>query len=169
MASLTDVFLALNDLERDGVVHRYAIAGAMAFLFYTEPVRTYDLDVFIFLPQQEGALVLMGPLYSELQKRGYLFDAEHVLMHDTPVQFLPAYNPLAVEAVQQAITHDYNGVQVRVISAEHLVALALQAGGTHRRIRAQALLEDDTLNAPRLKAILAAHSIEQDAIGNTDG
>ena len=42
MANLTDVFRALNDLETDGVIQRYAIAGAMAFLFYTEPVRTYD-------------------------------------------------------------------------------------------------------------------------------
>jgi len=159
MANLTDVFRALNDLETDGVIQKYAIAGAMAFLFYTEPVRTYDLDVFIFLPPQEGPLISMEPLYSELRRHGYAFDAEHVLMYQTPVQFLPAYNSLAEESVDHAIVHDYDGVEVRVISAEHLVALALQTGGRHRMIRAEALLESNILDQEKLDAILAAHNI----------
>ena len=161
MAILSAVFLELNNLEPQGVIQKYAIAGAMAFLFYTEPVRTYDLDVFIFLPPQASPLISMEPLYSELRRRGYAFDAEHVLMFETPVQLLPAYNDLAIEAVDQAVTHDYDGVPVKVISAEHLVALALQTGGKHRRIRAEALLEDDVLDVERLNSILAVHGIER--------
>lgn len=34
----------INDLEREGLVGRHAIGGAMALLFHDEPVLTYDLD-----------------------------------------------------------------------------------------------------------------------------
>jgi len=33
-----------------GIVLDYAIGGATAVLFYAEPTRTYDLDVFAILP-----------------------------------------------------------------------------------------------------------------------
>ena len=56
-------------------------------------------------------------------------ESEHVLIHDVPVQFLPAHNALAEGAVATAVVHDYEGVQVRVIDPEHLIAMALQAGG----------------------------------------
>jgi hypothetical protein len=38
------------------VVVDYAIGGATAVLFYAEPTRTYDVDVFVTLPE--------GPLRS---------------------------------------------------------------------------------------------------------
>ena len=53
----------LNDLERAGVVSRYAIGGAMGATFYVEPVLTFDLDVFVVLPQTAGGLLTLTPLY----------------------------------------------------------------------------------------------------------
>ncbi len=53
----------LNDLERAGVVSRYAIGGAMGATFYIEPVLTFDLDVFIVLPGMSGGLQTLSPLY----------------------------------------------------------------------------------------------------------
>src|SRR5512139_2258433 len=44
----------LNGLERDGVILRYAIGGAMAATFYAEPVLTFDLDIFVLLPRTAG-------------------------------------------------------------------------------------------------------------------
>lgn len=159
MTTLSQTFRVLNELQVDGVIEQYAVAGAMAFLFYTEPATTYDLDVFVFLPPQTGLIFSMDPLYGELRKRGYSFDAEHVMIYETPVQFLPAYNALAVEAVEQAVVHDYNGTPVRVISSEHLIALAYQTGGGHRIARASSLLAMGTIDAGRLDAILSAHGI----------
>ncbi len=37
----------VNSLERDGIIGRYAIGGAMAAVFYAEPVSTFDVDIFI--------------------------------------------------------------------------------------------------------------------------
>ena len=45
----------LNALERGGVLRRYAIGGAMAATFYAEPVLTFDLDIFVLLPQAQAA------------------------------------------------------------------------------------------------------------------
>ena len=89
MAALTDVFRTLNELKSEEILYEYAITGAMAVLFYTEPARTYDLNAFVFLPPQTSTLFSMAPLYKDLRDRGYTFDAEHVMIHDTPVQFYP--------------------------------------------------------------------------------
>ena len=51
MSSLADVFRELNTLKDTGVVRDYAIGGATAVLFYAEPARTYDVDVFV-LPRR---------------------------------------------------------------------------------------------------------------------
>ena len=43
---IQDVLSMLNQMERDGVIGRYAIGGAVAATFYLEPVSTLDVDVF---------------------------------------------------------------------------------------------------------------------------
>ena len=47
-----------------------------------------------------------------------------------------------------------------VVDSEHLVALALQAGGPRRRERAWQLLQAGVVDRERLRAILQAHHIE---------
>lgn len=81
------------------------------------------------------------------------------MIHGVPVQLIPAYNDLVVDAVQNARLHDYEGVGVRVVDPDHLVALALQAGGGRRRERAGQLLQSGTVARKRLRAILTKHSI----------
>jgi hypothetical protein len=49
MSTLADVFRELNTLKADDLVRDYAIGGATAALFYAEPARTYDIDVFVVL------------------------------------------------------------------------------------------------------------------------
>ena len=41
----------LNELERDGVLSRYAIGDAMGATFYIEPLLTFDLDIIMLLPE----------------------------------------------------------------------------------------------------------------------
>ena len=48
--SLAGVFRTLNGMRERRVVADYAIGGATAVLFYAEPTRTYDLDVFVLPP-----------------------------------------------------------------------------------------------------------------------
>ena len=65
MTSIGDVFNQLNLAKSSGVVVDYAVGGAMAVLFYAEPARTYDLDVFVLLEEQaEGSLALLAGIYA---------------------------------------------------------------------------------------------------------
>src|SRR5207247_6837240 len=118
----------LNDLERAGCVSRYAIGGAMGAMFYVEPVLTFDLDVFVVLPQAGGGLLTLAPLYEALRARGYHEEKECVNIEGVPVQFLPAYNALLEEALAEARETRYEATPTRVLRAEHLLAIALQTG-----------------------------------------
>ena len=89
----------LDALERDGIISRYAIGGAMAATFYAEPILTLDLDIFVVLPETAGGLLTLTPLYNDLRRRGYPEEGECVLIEGIPVQFLPAYNALLEEAL----------------------------------------------------------------------
>lgn len=159
MASLADVFREVEHMRRDGVLDGYALGGATAVLFYTEPTRTYDVDVFVLLPPGTPPLAPLGKVYEWAAARGFAASGEHMMIHDVPVQFLPAHNRLAEEAIREARTLDYEGASVRVIAPEHLVALALQAGGARRRERAWQLLGSSQVDRERVRSILADHGI----------
>ncbi len=70
----------LNELELGGVIDRYAIGGAMGATFYVEPLLTFDLDVFVILPQSVGGLLSLAPLYEALHARGYPEEGECVFI-----------------------------------------------------------------------------------------
>ena len=159
MSSLGDVFRILNRMQDEGLVARYAIGGATAVLFYAEPTRTYDLDVFVTLEAVgNDVLAPLSRVYEWAREQGFGLQAEHLLIEGVPVQLLPAYNALVEAALSTARVHNYGGVPVRVVNPEHLVALALQAGGARRRERAWQLLETGVDRA-RLRRILTTHAI----------
>ena len=151
---------ALNTLEREGVLKRYAIGGAMGALFYVEPFTTFDLDVFVLVPQPEGAvLYTLDPLYRRLEAMGFHAEKECVIIDQVPVQFLPAYNPLLEEALQDAVDVVYEDVPTRVLSAEHLVAVSVQTGRAKDRMRIPMFQEANVLNIDKLQAILHRHGL----------
>ena len=52
--SFEQTLRVLTEMKSEGVLSDYAVAGAMAMLFWTEPIPTYDLDVLVFLPPACG-------------------------------------------------------------------------------------------------------------------
>lgn len=149
----------LNSLRRDGVLDEYAIGGAIALLFYTEPVTTYDLDVFCLLPEREGSLATLAPIYDHLRRHGYAADREHVVIEGIPVQFIPAYNELVREAVEQAVERPFKNVPVRVLRLEHLLAIMVQTGRAKDRARASQVMEETKPDEAMLSATLARHGL----------
>lgn len=162
MPSFADALRVLNDMKGSGVVEEYAVAGAMAMVFWAEPIPTYDLDVLVFLPGDESTIVNLSPLYDWAAERGYPAQAEHVMIAGVPVQFLPAHNSLAEEAVDRAVTLEYEGVPVRVVRPEYLVALYLEPGARtlKRRERAAALMESGALDRVALDKLLERFGLE---------
>ena len=150
----------LNDLETQGVLTRYAIGGAMALLFHTEPVATFDLDIFCFIPES-GPLITLAPLYDALKAGGHTIDAEHVVIAGVPVQFIPAYNPLVIEALSESQERTFGETPTRVLRLEHLLAIMLQTGRPKDWQRAAMVSASAPFDESRLLDILNRHGLTE--------
>jgi hypothetical protein len=148
----------INRMETDGVIQRYAIGGAVAAIFYVEPFTTYDLDIF-FAADISGGLISLTSVYEHLAREGYKAEGEAVNIEGWPVQFLPTYNPLVAEAVEQAVEIKFKRTPTRVMSAEHLIAIMLQTGRVKDYARAVEFMERGVVDAERLKGILSRHKL----------
>jgi hypothetical protein len=161
MESFADVIRSLNSLRDEGIVEEYAIAGAMALIFWTEPTSTFDLDVLVLLNGENRILISLEPIYDWAAKHGHKVKHEHVIIKGVPVQFLPAYNDLADEAVKTADSLDYEGVPVRVVRPEYLIALALDppAKTAKRKERAASLAESERIDTRLLEDVMKRYNL----------
>ena len=150
----------LNELERTTVVSRYAIGGAMGATFYIEPLLTFDLDIIVLLPETRTGLLTLTPLYDALRAKGYAEEGECVVIEGVPVQFLPAYNALLEEALQEAREMPYQATTTRVLRVEHLMAICLQTGRAKDRERVRILRDQARIDDAYLAAILRRHQLE---------
>lgn len=76
------------------------------------------------------------------------------------MQFLPAYNPLIEEALEQAADTLYEQTPARVLRPEHLIAICVQTGRDKDRQRVRTFLEQAVLDRTRLTGILQRHHLE---------
>jgi hypothetical protein len=148
----------LNALQADGVIHHYAIGGAVAATFYLEPAATLDVDVFVLLANQAGALVSLTPIYEYLKARGGIEDREHIVLGDWPIQFLVPANELETEAVAASVPVDVEGVRTWIMLAEHLVAIALSTGRANY-IRVVQFMKEKAVDEVVLLAILKKYGL----------
>lgn len=155
---MKDTLAEVNALRDAGVIGQSAIGGAMGATFYLEPVSTFDLDIFVLF---EGAPLIrtLSPIYEFLKARGHAPEGDAIMIHGWPVQFLPAETPLLREAVGRAREIDFEGVPARVMTAEHLMAIALQTGRAKDHARLVAFVEAKVADAVLLRDILERHGL----------
>jgi hypothetical protein len=150
----------INQMQADGVIGQYAIGGAVGATFYLEPFATLDLDIFVTFQNDAGNLLLtLSPVYEYLTARGCKTDNECVIVEGWPVQFLPTGNPLEEEALERAIETQLDGVRTRVMTAEHLVAIALKLGRPKDYSRILLFIEGGILDSNKLNEILTRHQL----------
>jgi len=125
---LADVLRAANELVSVGLIKDFALGGALAAIYYTEPVTTYDADI-IFVASDKTLSAGIPAIYSYLQSKGWRVEREHLLIKDFPVQFLAA-SGLTEEAVREARQIQYQGVPAKVFRPEYIIAIAASVGGT---------------------------------------
>jgi hypothetical protein len=159
----------LEQLTLDGTLTAYAIGGGVAATFYAEPVLTYDLDVFVLLRPGSGLLASLSPLYEKLRGMGFEEKQEHMVVGGLPVQFIPAYNALVEEAVENAVSLPFGDTTVRVVSPEHLLAIMLQTGRPKDRARAALFVEEAEVDSDRLRQILDRHGLSDRWTALTEG
>ena len=156
---MRDLAALLNSMRDAGVVTNYALFGATAQMRYTEPVATLDADVLVAIPGEER-LDLLGPIYAFCESRGYRVEGEAIRVGAWPVQFIPAFNALTREALEQAETADFDDVPLRVVSAAHLAVIALSVGRAKDFARILGLMESRSVSADEIGALAVRHGLE---------
>lgn len=159
MQAVCDV---LERLLSEGVLSRYAIGGATAAGFHGEPLATRDIDVFVFLEPEPGALLVsLDPVFQRLSELGYReFDEEGLLIHGFPVQFLAASPGLETEAIEHAAHLEWDNHHLRVMLPEHLAAIALTVGRPKDRARLVYLVALPAFDRSKFSVILERHGLE---------
>lgn len=128
-------------------------------MYYTEPVLTYDLDIF-FSPIEEG-IDILSPIYKYLREKGYKPQGEHVLIEGVPVQFIPVYNELVREAVKNSAKVNYGRMRTQVVGLEYLVAIMLQVDRAKDRERIIKIFEETDVKLKVLKGILKKFNLSE--------
>jgi hypothetical protein len=150
----------INKMRDDGIIGEYAIGGAVGATFYLEPLATADVDIFVLLPSAPGSSLLsLAPICDHLRARGCHVEEERIVVGDWPVQFLPAHSRLEREALSQAVETGVEGVRTWVLTAEHLVAIALETGRAKDYARIVQFLEQRAVDAEKLNQILLRHEL----------
>jgi hypothetical protein len=150
----------INQMQRDGVIGKYAIGGAVGATLYLEPVATLDIDIFFSLNSPPGTpLLTLSPIYEYLTSRGHTIDREYLVIEGWPVQFLPPGDALEEEALQKAAEVEVERTPTRVITAEHLAAIALKTGRAKDFARLLQFVEAGPLDANKLDSILKRHGL----------
>lgn len=158
--NIKEVIAVINKMQADGVIERYAVGGAVAATFYLEPVATLDIDIFVtFKSGPDSLIVSPQGIYDYLTARGCSIEREYIVVAGTPVQFLPPGSPLVEEALSEAVDKDIDGLPVRVFTAEHLAAVALQTGRAKDKSRLVQFIEEGALDRLRFRQILARHNL----------
>jgi hypothetical protein len=157
---IKEVIAVINRMQADGVIERYAVGGAVGATFYLEPVATLDVDVFVTFDSAPGSLIASPRrIYDYLTARGGTVEREYIVIAGWPVQFLPPATPLVEEALTEAVVKNVDDTPARVLTAEHLAAIALQTGRAKDKARLLQFVEAGVLDAARFQSIFARHGL----------
>jgi hypothetical protein len=154
---LADVLRAANELVSAGLIKDYALGGALAAIYYTEPFATYDADI-IFISSDKTLSAGIAAIYSHLQSKGWHVEREHLIIKDFPVQFLAA-SGLTEEAVRKAKRIEYDGVPAKVFSPEYIIAIAASVGRHKDLARIEQLMTQAKVDRALLDDILRQRNL----------
>lgn len=151
----------INDLLEQGIIKKYAIGGGIAAIFYMEPILTYDVDIFVVPAEENDGLLVLSSLYEYLKKKGYYPDKEHIVIEGIPVQFLPVFNELIEEAVNEAAGKKYKNINTKVIKVEYLIAIMLQTYRPKDKERVLKALSEAEIDRELLAKILEKFNLKK--------
>ncbi|MBI5237047.1 MAG: nucleotidyltransferase [Deltaproteobacteria bacterium] len=151
-----EIIKKMSDLK---ILDRWAIGGAVAVMFYTEPYLTKDIDVFIIAHITNSGIIDMSGIYDWLKKRGYDdFEGQSVLIEGVRVDFVPVFG-LTEEAVRKARFKAIGETKVKVITPEYLIAIALSVGRTQDYFKIDKLLGQCVVKNNILDDIIRRHDL----------
>jgi hypothetical protein len=162
MADIAKTISVINQMMTDGMIESYALGGATAVIFYTEPIATEDVDIFVHLKAGGNPFMEFQPIFDYLKDNGYEMKGEHFYVEGFPVQFLPTGTDLLDEAINEANEFELaKEVIVRVMTPEHLVAVMLKTGRLKDYLRIGVFIEHKVVKPDELQSVLAKHNLAE--------
>ena len=150
------VIRRLNRFKKTGVVRDYAIGGAHAVAYYLEPVKTLDLDIFLFVESDEDFYIFR----TYIKKTGLKIRGTHVIIDDIPVHFLPgSLHPFINEAVRKAKRIRVKNIPTKVLTVEYLIVSLLMAFRLKDKMSIPDLLQ--LADMAKLKEIIERYADEE--------
>lgn len=158
---IADVASVLLDMREKGVIGKFAVGGASAVAFYTEPIATKDLDIFfVFEPPQTGSILSLEPIYDYCRENGYVYDHEFITIGGWPVQFVESGNDMLwMDAMANSVTFTFDGGSIDVLPPEHLAAMWAVVARAKDILKIQHFAESEVLDATKLKNILSRFNL----------
>ncbi len=147
----------IRELKEKKIIKDFAIGGGIAVLYYIEPLLTYDLDIF-FIPKEDSMDVL-SPIYKQMREKGYKTQMEYIIIEGVPVQFIPEYNELIRESVQNAAEVRYGRQKTKVLGLEYLVAIMLQTFRPIDRERLLRIFDEAEIDSRLLNKLLKKYKL----------
>jgi hypothetical protein len=148
--NIQEVIIAVNQMQADGVIDRYAVGGDAATSLYLESVSPRHVDVFVGLKSEPGQLIFSPEPIA-------MIEGAHIRVGDTPALFVPPPTPLLKEAMTNAAERNFDGVMGRVFTADYLAAIAFQSGRANARLLD--LAAADVLNLERFQDIITRYGL----------
>jgi len=158
---LEEAFRVIHRMYKEGVLKDYAIGGAVATIYYTEPFDTEDIDIF-FIPPEKEKIIVLTPFYDWLlRKKKYKIYKEYILIGQTPIQFIPAATELEKEGVKNAVIVSYKGIELKILRPEYLIAIFLQVYRRKDIAKLIKLFEEAKIERNLLMKILTKYGLRK--------
>lgn len=149
----------INQLENEGIIRKPTIGGSVAIMYYAQPVKTDDLDMFCYIPNR-GLLVDLGPIYKRLEELSCKIKDLYINIRGVDVQFLvPANQPLVEEALENAASVTIDKVKIHIFEYEYALAVKAEAGRAKDWAHIATALESAAPNKEKLDAILSKYGL----------
>lgn len=149
----------VNQLESEGIIKKPTIGGSVAIMYYAQPVRTDDLDMFCYMPNR-NLLGDLGPIYQRLEELGGKIHDLSINIKGVDVQFLvPANHPLVEEALENAASVTIDTVKIHIFQYEYALAVKAEAGRAKDWAHIATALESATPDKNKLDAILTKYGL----------
>jgi len=158
-SGMEEALRALNKIVADGVTETYAIGDAVGAAYYIEATQTSDVDVFVYLKPGPSGIVTLSPIFHALVALGGVNEGGYIRFGAWPIQILSDATPLIGEAIEHAVEVNYNEVPTRVFTAEHLCAVALEAGRAKDFFRVTMFLEQGGVDRSRLRELAKRYGL----------
>jgi hypothetical protein len=102
---------------------------------------------------------VLSAIYQFCSRRGYQPEGEAIRVGAWPVQFVPVFSELTVEAVERADAPLFEDVPFRVVRADYLAVIALSVGRPKDFTRVLALLESGSVSRKEIASLAQRHGL----------